>query len=76
MNYFYHDGKITRDHGRLIKLDEYNVYPVYHPAAALRNGNFAKALLKDFMQIPDVIEKIKNGETESTDNAYNNPLGL
>jgi uracil-DNA glycosylase len=58
MSYFYPEGKISLDHGRLIKLPDYNVYPVYHPAAALRNPTFAKALLKDFMEIPKILEEI------------------
>ncbi|MEZ6255618.1 MAG: uracil-DNA glycosylase [Patescibacteria group bacterium] len=58
MNYFYADGKISRDHGRLIKADDYNVFPVYHPAAALRNSEFARALLADIKKIPAVLEEI------------------
>ena len=69
MNYFYKDGKITLDHGRLIRLVNYNVYPVYHPAAALRKRDFAKELLKDFIRIPEVLEECG---TENT----SNPLGL
>lgn len=69
MNYFYKDGKITRDHGRLIRLTNYNVYPVYHPAAALRKKDFAKELLKDFIRIPEVLKECVNEDT-------NNPLGL
>lgn len=59
MNYFHKEGKISQDHGNLIVTDKYNVYPVYHPAAALRNGNFAKALLKDFMKIPKVLSEVE-----------------
>ncbi len=69
MSYFYKDGKITQDHGRLIRLTNYNVYPVYHPAAALRKKDFAKELLKDFMRIPEVLKDCTNENT-------NNPLGL
>lgn len=68
MNYFYKDGKISRDHGNLIKLENYNVYPVYHPAAGLRNGNMLKALAKDFVKIPKVlisIDKDSNGISEN-----------
>ncbi len=59
LNYFYRDGKITLDHGQLIKLPAYNVYPLYHPAAALRNPEFAKVLIKDFMQIPEVLKQVE-----------------
>lgn len=67
MNYFYPAGKITQDRGTVKKIGNYFIYPVYHPAAALRNGNFANALEKDFKKIPRVLEFIKNKE-------YENPL--
>lgn len=59
MNYFYKDGKISRDHGRLIKINDYTVYPVYHPAAALRNPEMAKVLKQDFLKIPELLREIK-----------------
>jgi uracil-DNA glycosylase len=82
MNYFYPDGKISRDHGRLIKSQGYNVYPIYHPAAGLRNGKMMEALKLDFARIPKVLENIKkddnlersNGGPEFT--ASDGQLGL
>ncbi|KKS16248.1 MAG: Phage SPO1 DNA polymerase-related protein [candidate division WWE3 bacterium GW2011_GWC1_41_7] len=59
MNYFYSDGRITRDRGRLIKIAGFNVYPVYHPAAALRNPQMALGLKEDFLKIPTVLKYIK-----------------
>jgi uracil-DNA glycosylase len=81
MSYFYKQGKITEDHGRLIVLEKYNVYPLYHPAAALRNGGFAKVLLKDFIKIPDILKEIdeNNKQIEKERNTKlkeSNPLGL
>ena len=86
MSYFYPAGKITRDRGKLLKIDDYNVYPVYHPAAALRNRNFAKALLKDFLEIPNVIEELNTSKPRTAttgpyskkldEEAEKNPLGL
>lgn len=61
MNYFYPAGKITNDHGKLRKVGKYYVYPVYHPAAALRNPTFAKTLKEDFVKIPKVLEFIDKG---------------
>lgn len=60
MSYFYSAGKISADHGRLIRLSPYNVFPLYHPAAALRNPDMARALGADFMRIPEVLAKVKN----------------
>lgn len=60
MNYFYKDGKISMCHGMLIKTKDYNVFPLYHPAAALRNPNMAKALVHDFLKLPQVLEQVRN----------------
>lgn len=60
MNYFYKDGKISRDRGRLIKLKQFNVYPVYHPAAGLRNPTMLEALKQDFLRIPKILEQVEN----------------
>ena len=89
MNYFYPDGKISRDHGQLIKVsknktannsnitDTYNDYPLYHPAAALRNKSFAKALLQDFLKIPDILASLEKNEVkQNSDETKLNPLGL
>jgi uracil-DNA glycosylase len=62
MYYFYKEGKISRDHGNAIKVNGMVVYPVYHPAAALRNPGFAQALREDFGKIPSILEKLKKGE--------------
>ena len=61
-NYFYKDGKITKDHGSLKKVGDNYIYPVYHPAAALRNGGFAKVLARDFNKIPEVLKFIEEWE--------------
>lgn len=59
MNYFYPDGKISKDHGNLLNLGKYTVFPVYHPVAALRNGKMFEALKKDFMKIPSLLKSLK-----------------
>ena len=60
MNYFHKDGKISRDHGCSIKQGNYSVYPLYHPAAALRNPSVARELVVDFRNIPKVLEDLRN----------------
>lgn len=67
MNYFYPEGKITRDHGHVIKVGGYNVYPVYHPAAALRNPSMARTLKDDFMRIPEILKEVKFGTKSNKD---------
>ena len=67
MNYFYPEGKISRDRGRVIKSGQYNVYPVYHPAAALRNPGMMKDFLSDFTGIPGVLKKLESSNTLTSD---------
>src|SRR5262249_22511697 len=51
MNYFAPDAKITRDHGRVLMADGRIIFPVYHPAAALRSTEMMNVLADDFKKI-------------------------
>lgn len=66
MNYFYPEGKISLDRGRVVSVDGYNVYPVYHPAAALRNPDMARGLREDFLKIPSVLAQVKQKAEQKT----------
>jgi DNA polymerase len=55
MHYFAPDAKMTRDHGSALLCDGRTVFPVYHPAAALRSAEMRKALLSDFAKIPEIL---------------------
>ncbi|TSC73512.1 MAG: DNA polymerase bacteriophage-type [Parcubacteria group bacterium Gr01-1014_70] len=61
MNYFLPDAKISRDRGRLFRANSYFIYPLYHPAAALRSTNVLEELRKDFRRLPHAVERAKNG---------------
>jgi uracil-DNA glycosylase family 4 len=57
MNYFLPDAKITRDHGRVFKVGERIVFPVYHTAAALRSPvEMMGALREDFKKLPKILK--------------------
>jgi DNA polymerase len=75
MNFFYPEGKISRDRGRLIKSKDHHVYPVYHPAAGLRNSKLLADLRDDFLRIPEVLEKIKSGQIEPATEEESSPDG-
>jgi DNA polymerase len=64
MNYFYPEGKITRDRGQVMITDKYKVFPVYHPAAALRGNEMMRNFMMDFVKIPKILEEIKIGKYE------------
>jgi DNA polymerase len=56
MNYFLPTAKITRDHGHAITIDGRTVFPVYHPAAALRSPiEMMGVLREDFKKLPKVL---------------------
>lgn len=56
MNYFLPDAKISRDHGVAQYAGEYLIYPLYHPAAALRATAVAKDLEEDFKKLPEILK--------------------
>lgn len=61
MNYFLPGAKISRDQGRLFKVNGLYIYPLFHPAAALRSPEVVGGALKEsFKKIPAVIKKIEN----------------
>ncbi len=55
MNYFLPFAKITRDHGHPLLVDGRTIFPVYHPAAALRSTQMMEVLRGDFKKIPSVL---------------------
>jgi uracil-DNA glycosylase family 4 len=55
MNYFLPEAKITRDHGKVFKVDGRLVVPLFHTAAALRSSEMMKQLREDFKRLPDIV---------------------
>ncbi|MCK5591245.1 MAG: uracil-DNA glycosylase [Candidatus Pacebacteria bacterium] len=59
------DRKISEDHGKLFELEspkterQFNILPLYHPAAALYNGSMRGVLLEDFKRVPKILKKLK-----------------
>lgn len=69
MNYFLPDIKISHDHGKLFHKGVLFIYPLYHPAAALRSTEVRKDLEVDFKKLPkalDVATKGQRGMIEKT----------
>ncbi len=59
LNYFLPEGKITRDEGKLFRAGDYFIYPLFHPAAALRSTSTLNALEKSFARLPQAVAKVK-----------------
>ena len=57
MNYFLPEAKISRDHGKIFCVNGRLVYPIYHPAAALRNPNMMIEFQKDMKKLPSLVKK-------------------
>ena len=47
--------RISQIHGRARTFDGMTVIPMYHPAAALRDGSLRAVMRQDFAQIPDLL---------------------
>lgn len=56
MNYFLPNAKISIDHGKAYTLRGKIIYPLYHPAAALRSTTVLKDLESDFKKLPKLLK--------------------
>ncbi len=59
MNYFLPLGKITRDQGKLFPAGKLFIYPMFHPAAALRSTGTLNDFRQSFQKLPAVIAKCR-----------------
>jgi len=68
MNYFIPNVYISHVHGQVKRISWeqliLTIFPVYHPAAALRNGNMMNSLREDFVKIPQIIQQIEEIENQ------------
>ena len=53
---FFPDETIGEAHGRPRPWNGLTVYPIYHPAAALRSSKLRETLEKDFQVLPTLLE--------------------
>ncbi|HRH93309.1 MAG TPA: uracil-DNA glycosylase [Candidatus Peribacteria bacterium] len=57
MAHFIANKTITQAHGKPFKLsDALTVFPIYHPAAALHNGNLRESLYSDFRALGEYLK--------------------
>ncbi|MEK7137869.1 MAG: uracil-DNA glycosylase [Patescibacteria group bacterium] len=55
MNYFLPEAKISRDQGKVFRLNGRLIVPLYHPAAALRGIGVLEELRASFKRLPDIV---------------------
>ncbi|TDI88115.1 MAG: uracil-DNA glycosylase [Chloroflexi bacterium] len=54
---FYPDGKISKDHGKILRWNDRILFPLYHPAAALRNPAIKRDLEEDVLRLPEALRE-------------------
>ena len=59
MQMYFPDGRITQIHGKPRYADERAYYPLFHPAAALRNPNLRHDMEDDIRRIPEILAEVK-----------------
>jgi DNA polymerase len=57
MNYFLPEAKITRDQGKVFRLKGKLIYPMFHPAVALRNPAYMKDFVSGMKKLPLIVKK-------------------
>jgi len=79
MERYFPKGKITKIHGQPKYEGGYAYYPIFHPAAALRNPRLRHDMEEDFKRLLEVIAEVKrrreSGDFEATtaDDANDDP---
>ncbi len=70
MNYFLPNALISRDQGTIFRFKNKVIFPVYHPAAALRSTTVLNKLKESFAKLPKILMNFeelisKNAREES-----------
>jgi len=66
MEYFLPGMRISQIHGQPKRIQfgdqKIVIIPLYHPAAALYNGSMRQTLIDDFVNVPKIIDMMKQGK--------------
>ena len=54
---FYPEGKISKDHGKILRWNDKILFPLYHPAAGLRNPAIKRELQQDVLRLPEALRE-------------------
>jgi uracil-DNA glycosylase family 4 len=54
---FYPEGKISKDHGKILRWNDRILFPLYHPAAGLRNPAIKLDLQADVLRLPEALRE-------------------
>jgi DNA polymerase len=59
MSKFFPRQSISRIHGQPKEIAGTWYVPMYHPAAALHQGNLREPMLNDFRRLPEIVERAR-----------------
>jgi uracil-DNA glycosylase len=65
MNKFMPGAKISTVHGQMRQVGEHFVIAMFHPAAALHQASIKPAIMKDFAQLPKLLEQARSARKRS-----------
>lgn len=66
---FFPDGKISKIHGVAKKEEGRVYYPLFHPAAVLRNPALREPMEEDFKRMKKLLEELRAAEPDNDDDA-------
>ena len=67
---FHPTGKISEDHGKILEWEGRILFPLYHPAAGLRNPAIKRELQQDVLKLPEAViasDRISAGSPQTTE---------
>lgn len=76
---YFTDAKISLVHGKMVIIKGQMIVAMYHPAAALHQPNLKSVIEKDFLKLPEYIQKARSmnvstgTSSEHTSPAENDP---
>lgn len=56
---FFPEARISAVHGQMRRVGDRFIIAMYHPAAALHQGNLKPAILADFANLPELLERAR-----------------
>lgn len=70
---YYPKGKISEDHGKILEWEDRILFPLYHPAAGLRNPAIKRELQKDVLKLPEALHAATVNSPLEPDEDTNRP---
>ena len=67
---------ITKVRGQVFRLPEFILFPLFHPAAALHQGNLMAPLREDFQKLKSVLDDMKKEKSTSSSPTQANPVQM